>query len=196
MTQLILATTSPYRIEAFKFLGLDFISQGSNVDEYTAARPTKAEDLVGYLAKLKAEAVAKNFTDGIVMGFDSVGAFNGKILEKPRSRAEAFDRLKALSGHEHFFHTGLHFINIKTGQVATRVITTRIEMRDLSEAQINRYLDEDPRYATIAIGFDPVSHLSAAFVKNLYGSYNNYLRGIPLEAIGELLIDVGYDDLS
>ena len=81
---LILATTSPYRLEIFKKLGLHFTSEGSNVDEYTADRPSNPEDLTKYLAKLKAESVAENYQTGIVIGFDSVGLFNGEILEKPR----------------------------------------------------------------------------------------------------------------
>ncbi len=85
---LVLATTSPYRLEIFQKLGLHFTSEGSNVDEYTADRPSDPEDLTQHLAKLKAESVAENHQSGIVIGFDSVGLFNGEILEKPRSREE------------------------------------------------------------------------------------------------------------
>ena len=61
--KLILATISPYRIEAFKKLGVDFIAEGSNVDEEHADRPTDPVDLIQYLAKLKAEAVAQRHTE-------------------------------------------------------------------------------------------------------------------------------------
>jgi predicted house-cleaning NTP pyrophosphatase (Maf/HAM1 superfamily) len=64
---LILATTSPYRLEIFKRLGLHFTSEGSNVDEYTADRPSEPEALTQHLAKLKAESVAQNYTAGIVI---------------------------------------------------------------------------------------------------------------------------------
>ena len=92
--KIILATTSPYRIEAFKKLDLDFDAEGSNVDEYGIERPEKPVELVQFLAKLKAEAVAKNHSKGIVIGFDSVGYFQGKILEKPKNREEIINRLK------------------------------------------------------------------------------------------------------
>jgi septum formation protein len=101
MTKLILATTSKYRLDSFRFLDLDFISQGSNVDEYFEGRPNSPEELVRHLSKLKAESVAKTHNTGIVIGFDTVGCINGKILEKPKSRNEAFERLKSLSGNKH-----------------------------------------------------------------------------------------------
>ena len=86
MTKIILATASPYRQEAFKFLDLDFIAEASDIDEYFEGRPDDPKELVLCLAKLKAREVAKKHTEGIVVGFDSVGWFNGSVLEKPQSK--------------------------------------------------------------------------------------------------------------
>ena len=80
---LILATTSPYRREAFRELGYQVVLQGSNVDEYFEGRPGNPATLVMQLAKLKAESVAPGFSEGTVIGFDTVGWFQGKVLEKP-----------------------------------------------------------------------------------------------------------------
>jgi predicted house-cleaning NTP pyrophosphatase (Maf/HAM1 superfamily) len=85
MRKIILATASPHRIEAFRSLGLDIIVEPSNIGERTEHRPDTPEGLVKYLARLKAEHIAnkplieKNHSDGIVMGFDSVGYFNSTI---------------------------------------------------------------------------------------------------------------------
>ena len=76
--KIILATSSLHRIEIFQKLGLDFTTESSNVDEYGPERPKNPKKLVKYLAKLKAEAVAKNYSSGIIIGFDSVGYFNEK----------------------------------------------------------------------------------------------------------------------
>jgi len=65
--QIILATTSPYRIEVFTKSNIPFIAEGSEVDEYTGDRPTDPMALTAYLAQLKAEAVAKNHTEGFVV---------------------------------------------------------------------------------------------------------------------------------
>ena len=85
--KIILATTSPYRREAFGYLGIPFEAEGSNVDESQFERKDPKE-LVKNLSRLKAEAVAKNHSDTIVIGFDSITYFRGKILEKPKSKED------------------------------------------------------------------------------------------------------------
>ncbi|MFA5076352.1 MAG: Maf family protein [Patescibacteria group bacterium] len=192
MTKIILATTSPYRIAAFKELSLDFISEGSDVDEKFINRPTKPQELVLTLAQLKAENVAKNHQEGIVIGFDSVGYFQGQILEKPQSVAEGRERLIKLSGQKYFFYTGVWLINLDNQRVISRAVETEIDMRQLSEAEIDKYIAQDPNFKTYAHGYDPVGHYSSTFALKLVGSYNNFSLGIPLEAIAEMLIETGY----
>jgi len=193
MTKIILATTSPYRREVFGYLGIDFKVEGSNVDESQVER-NNPEELVKQLSKLKAEAVANNHPDAIVIGMDSVTYFNGQILEKPKSKEEDFQRLKALSGNNHQFYTGLYMVNTATNKTISRVVKTEVFMRNLSEGEINKYLEEDPNFNTYALGYDPVKHISASFVQRIEGSYYNLLGGIPLELIVEMLREIGYKE--
>ncbi|MCX6720273.1 MAG: Maf family nucleotide pyrophosphatase [Candidatus Staskawiczbacteria bacterium] len=190
--KIILGTTSPYRIQAFKFLRIDFVAEGSKVDESQVDR-NNPEELVKELSKLKAEAVAKNHNDAIVIGMDSVGYFNGKILEKPKSREEGFERLKSLSGNSHQFYTGIHIINTATEKVVSRVVKTGIYLRKFSEKEIETYLNQDKFFNTYALGYDPLEHYSSTFTEKIEGSYNNFLRGIPLEAVVGLLQEAGYN---
>lgn len=190
--KIILATKSPYRQEAFRFLNIDFTVEGSDVKEDFEERPENPEELVLTLAKLKAEAVAKNHKEGTVVGFDSVGFFNGKILEKVKSKEEALSRLRSLSGKSFQFLTGIHMINLSSGRVLNRLVRTDIDMRRLSDSEINKYLDQDPNYMTYAAGFDPVRNISSSFAKSIQGSYNNFLVGIPLEMMMEMLSELGY----
>jgi len=193
MAKIILATTSPYRRETFGYLGIDFETEGSNVDESQLER-NDPEELVKQLSKLKAEAVTKNHSDAIVIGMDSVTYFNGQIFEKPKSKEEDFQRLKTLSGKNHQFYTGIHMINTSSGKTLSRVVKTNVFMRKLSEEEINRYLNEDPNFNTYALGYDPVKHYSASFVQKIEGSYYNLLGGIPLETIVEMLKEMGYKE--
>ena len=193
MTKIILATTSPYRKETFGYLGIPFETEGSNVDESQLER-NDPEELVKQLSKLKAEAVAKNHSDAIVIGMDSVTYFNGQILEKPKSKEEDFQRLKALSGKNHQFYTGIHMIDTGSGKMLSKIVITDVFIRELSEKEINKYLDEDPNFNTYTLGYDPVKHYSASFVKKIEGSYYNLLGGIPLETIIEMLKEIGYKE--
>ncbi|OQA04155.1 MAG: Maf-like protein YceF [bacterium ADurb.Bin400] len=192
MSKIILATTSPYRQQAFKFLDLDFVAEGSDVDEYFSGRPSDPKVLVKLLAKMKAESVASRFDSGIVIGFDSVGCYNGQILEKPKSKQEAFDRLVMLSGNSHDFHTGLCLINLDTDQAISDIVSTKLYVRNLNKPEIEKYLSQDKRYNTYALGYDPLEHYSSTFIDRIEGSYNNFTRGIPLERIVELLSRIGY----
>ena len=193
MKKLILATTSPYRIEIFGYLGIPFEAEGSNVDESLAERKNP-EELVNHLSKLKAEAVAKNHSDAIVVGMDSIVFFEGKILEKPKSKEEDFKRLKDLSGKNHQFYTGIYLIDTTSGKRLSRVVITDVFMREFSDQEINRYLEEDPNFNTYALGYDPIRHISSSFVKEIRGSYYNLLGGIPLETIVEMLKEIGHKE--
>lgn len=173
-------------------LGIKSESFGSDIDERFAGRPEDPKELVLTLSRLKAESVAANFTGGIIIGLDSVGYFNRNILEKPKSREESFTRLKAFSGNSLQFFTGIYLINLDNGEKLNKAVETSVNVRELTEAEINKYLDQDPKYSTYALGFDPLGHYSSTFVTRLEGSYNNFLRGIPLETIVEMLIESGY----
>ncbi len=193
MTKVILATSSPYRREAFGFLGIDFETEGSNVDESQIER-SDPEKLVNQLSKLKAEAVAKNHSDAIIIGMDSAGYFNGKILEKPKSKEEAFGRLKVLSGQKYNFYTGVYVINTSNKKTAERIVMSEIFIRILSDSEINKFFEQDKDliYMTYAHGFDVKNLISTSFVSKIIGSPNNFLRGIPLEVIPEMLSEVNY----
>jgi septum formation protein len=191
MKKIVLATTSPYRQEIFGYLGIDFQAEGSGVDESQLERKDP-EELVKGLSKLKAEAVAKKFTDAIVIGMDSVAYFNGQILEKPKSKEEEFLRLKSLSGNSHQFYTGIYMINTASHEVISKVVKTEVFMRTLSDKEINKYLEEDPDFNTYALGYDPIKHLSASFIQRIEGSYYNLLGGMPLETVVEMLPEIGY----
>lgn len=192
MTKIVLATTSPYRKEAFKFLAIPFETEGSGVDESLFER-NHPKELVKLLSKLKAQAVAKNHKDAIVIGLDSLGYFKNKILEKPKSRKENFHRLKMLSGNSHEFLTGVYMINTVSGKTVAKVVKTRVFMRKLSDKEINRYLDQDESYKTLAAGYAAQDHISASFVKRIEGSPYNLFYGIPLETIVEMLSELGVD---
>ena len=189
--KIILATKSHYRKAAFEFLGLDFIAEGSNVEEYFDGRPDTPEELVKHLAQLKAEAVAKNHFQGIVIGFDSVGVLNNQILEKPKSRQEAFERLKSLSGNSHDFYTGIYMINLDNNRVLSDVVKTEALVRDLTDLEINEYLETDNKiWPTTCLGYDSLENYSCSFVKEIKGDYNNFTRGLPLGKIIEMLKEI------
>jgi len=190
--KIILATTSPYRKEVFESLDILFEVEGSNVDE-SQVESSDPEELVRELSKLKAEAVAKNHKDAIVIGFDSVGFFNGNILEKPKSKEESFERLKSLSGKEHYLYTGIHMINNLSGKVISKVNKNKIFMRKYSDEEIEKYFSQDQRFNTFSLGYNTEKHISASFIEKIEGNHLN-LKGIPLSDVIEMLNEMDYKE--
>lgn len=190
--KIILATASPYRIKSFSSLGLGFTSYASSVDEQTNDRPKTAKKLVSYLARLKAEDVSKRFNKEIVIGFDSVGDFNGEVLEKPRTRKDAYYRLEKLSGKVFMFYTGIYIINLLERTNLSSIAKTKCYMRDYQKSEIDKYLDQDRMYQNYAMGFSPAKYLSSTFIDRIEGGYNNITKGIPLEEVVSMLIKMGY----
>ncbi len=193
MVQIILATQSKYRIEGFKETGLSFVSKASNIDEYFKERPKDPKELVLHLAEKKAKEIEKNYSSGIIIGFDSVAYFDGEILEKPKSKTDCFKRLKKLSGKDHEFYTGIYMKNIDSSKELKKIVETKIKLRDLKNSEIEMYLNQDSEYNKKALGYDPLKYYSSTFVKEITGSYTNIIRGVPLETIIEMLHEIGYN---
>ena len=191
--KIILATTSKYRITVFAYLGIPFVTESSNVEEYGLPRKNP-KTLVSQLSSMKAEAVyAKHKKENsIIIGLDSIGYMKGKILEKPQSKAEAINRLSNISGKSHKTFTGICMINAKTGKKIQKVIETDSTFRKLSKKEILRYINENDNVFNICLGYDPGIGLSASFVETMTGSYHNLINGMPIEAIPDMLKKVGY----
>ena len=192
MTQIILATKSPYRKKFFEELDLDFVCEGSDINENFENRPKDPKELVKCLAKLKAEAVVKNHTSGIIIGFDSVGCFHGEIFEKTNSREETTNRIRRLSKNSYELFTGIHMINLDNGRILNDFVVTKIFFREIKDDEIEKYLNQDPNYTTYATGFDPQGYYSCSFASRIEGSYNNFLIGLPAERIMSMLFEIGY----
>jgi septum formation protein len=190
--KIILATASPYRKRAFKTLGIDFEICASGIDENFENRPKDPKKLVLELAKRKCEAVAKKYKSGLVIGFDSIAYCNHKILEKPRDIKEAKERILMMSGKKFNFYTGVYVKNITTGNTSKAVVETKGKMRGVSEREIDFYHRQDKKGIGYAIGFDVKYNFASTFVKEIKGSYLNFLDGIPLETILQMLYKLGY----
>lgn len=183
--KIILATTSWVRIKEFKKSGIYFEQMGSNVDESVVERKDPRL-LVSKLSKMKCEAVAKKYHEGIVMGFDSVGYFENEFLEKPITKKESFNRIKRMFDKEAKFITGIHMINTKTGKQTSEVIETCFLLKKLTDKQITDYLGQEEKFNTLALGFNPTKYPFKDVLKITKGNPDNLL-GLPMKDIKEMI---------
>lgn len=184
----ILASTSRYRAELLQRLAIDFKQVAPECDE-TALPDEPAIALVERLAVIKAQSVARQFPDALVIGSDQVACLDGRILGKPGTHAAAIEQLQALSGKNVDFNTGLCVMRQADDQVRQSVETTRVTFKHLNSEQIERYLQMDKPY-DCAASFRSEGYAST-IVTAIESDDPCTIIGLPLIRVAEYLDQLG-----
>lgn len=138
--KIILASGSPRRQKLLSALGYDFEVVTPVVREENMPGESP-EDHVKRLSRLKAESVARQYPDSLVVGADTIVVLDGRILGKPKSKGEAKSMLELLSDKTHIVYTGLSMIISTTDIVRSEYDSTRVTFNKLSPEDIDRYLE-------------------------------------------------------
>src|SRR5437899_11008615 len=99
--RLILASASPARRELLERAGYQFEVRPAHIDEPMDAGYSNPRQVVEHIAWLKAEAVARATTDGLLLAADTVAWLDGAPIGKPADEADARRILTSLGGREH-----------------------------------------------------------------------------------------------
>lgn len=175
--KIILASNSPRRKELLEQVGIEFEVMSSDVDEITDK--TAPADVVMDLSRIKAEAVARNNKGVVVLAADTVVAYNGQILGKPKDEADAFKMLKLLSGKAHQVFTGVTIVD-EAGESNSFFESTDVLMYENSDELIKKYIATgEPMDKAGAYG---IQGKGAVLVKEIKGDYNNVV-GLPLSRV-------------
>lgn len=137
---LILASESPRRRELLDYLDIDFTVMPSKAEESADAHLT-AEEMAMLNAWRKARSVAVRHPDCLTLGADTVVCLEETVFGKPRNLPEARRMLEALQGASHQVITGMALLQPAARRERVVSVTTRVTFRELSAAQIDRYLD-------------------------------------------------------
>lgn len=170
---IILASKSPRREELLKKLCTDFKIIGCDAAEIETSNNPR--DLAIKNARLKAETVAQDFPNDIVIGADTIVVLNGEIFGKPHGEDGAFVMLKTLSGKKHEVITGLAIC--ATGKTYTAAEITEVYFGEMTDAEIRAYvatgepLDKSGSYA--------LQGGAAKFIEKIHGDWSNVV-GLPL----------------
>lgn len=174
---LILASQSPRRRLLLKQIGLRFTVRPSCVEESFLDHETPAAN-AKRIALEKAQDVAARTTIGIVIGADTVVVLGKRILGKPKSRAEAQEMLRMLSGREHSVYTGLALVDCASGRRIVEVEKTKVKFRTLRAKEIKEYVASgSPMDKAGAYGIQ--DDYGAVFVEKVNGCFYNVM-GFPL----------------
>lgn len=193
MTRLVLASTSPFRKALLEKLGLPFITAAPEVDE-TPQPGESAIDLVQRLAAAKARALAKSYSDHLIIGSDQVCVIDGKITGKPHTEGKACDQLRQASGHSVIFYTGLALFNSSENSLKVICEPFSVDFRLLTEQEIINYVRKEQPLG--CAGSFKSEGLGITLFDRLTGRDPNTLVGLPLIALCEMLREAGVDPLK
>jgi septum formation protein len=193
MTNLILASTSPYRRSLLKRLQLPFECQSPDADETPLTNEAPA-DLVYRLALAKATSISRDHQAATVIGSDQVASLDGKILGKPGNHSTASGQLRACSGREVKFYTGLAVVSENSGFQQVHVEPFTVVFRDLSDAMIDNYLHMEQPYD--CAGSFKCEGLGIALFARLHGDDPTALEGLPLISLVTMLDAAGINSIK
>ena len=185
---LILASSSIYRRELLEHLQIPFSVISPDIDE-TPLPDEKPEDTALRLAKEKARKIAKTHQDALIIGCDQVATLDGIQLGKPLTHVNAVKQLRLMRGRRVAFHSALCLYNAKTGSMHAEDVVTEVEFRQLSDAQIENYLQKEQPYH--CAGSAKSEGLGIALIAAMHGTDPNALIGLPLIRLITMLQDEG-----
>ncbi|MEV4845610.1 Maf family protein [Micromonospora matsumotoense] len=176
--RLVLASQSPARRKLLQAAGIEPDVLVSGVDE-SQVIAERAEELCLELARLKAQAVSDRLRSTadertLVLGCDSVLAFDGEILGKPDDAADATRRWERMRGRSGVLHTGHCLIDMVHESRAEAVASTVVHFADVTDAEIAAY---------VATG-EPLAVAGAFTIDGLGGAFLNGIEGDPGTVVG------------
>jgi septum formation protein len=193
MPHLILGSTSRYRRELLQRLRLPFEVQAPDVDETPLPGEAPAA-LALRLALAKAQAVASQHPDAVVIGSDQVADLDGQAIGKPGTHERATEQLRAMRGRSIVFQTAVAVVRPGTGYARALLAPVRVRFRRLSDGEIEHYLRTEQPYD--CAGSAKSETLGIALLEAIDSDDPTALVGLPLIRTCELLRAAGIDPLG
>lgn len=187
-TSIILASSSPFRKELLERLNLPFECHSPEIDE-SLQTGESAATYVCRLAREKAQAISDKFPDAVIIGSDQCALLGEQILGKPGDHDNALQQLKAAQGKTVIFHTGLCVMQASSGFSESADILFQVKFRDLSDQQLNHYLDIEQPYQ--CAGSFKSEGYGAALFEHMQGDDPTALIGLPLIRLVSMLENAG-----
>jgi septum formation protein len=177
--RLILASTSPRRREILALLGLPFDVIPPEFDEIPLPHRSLEEEVLDF-ALGKAQSVAKNNPQSVVIGSDTMILLDGEKMGKPDSIDDAKCILRSLSGKTHRIFTSVAIIDGLGGPGLKTVEEVSVKMRDYAEQEIERYLSFNE--SLDKAGAYSIQGEGRALIESIGGDYLAAV-GLPLKPI-------------
>jgi septum formation protein len=191
--RLVLASTSRYRRELLARLRLPFEVCAPEVDERVLEGETPPQTAVR-LALAKADAIAAIDVDAVIVGSDQVADLDGRAIGKPGDHARATAQLRSMRGRTVVFQTAVAVACRALGVREAALVPVCVRFRDLTDAQIERYLRAETPYD--CAGSAKIETLGIALLERCESDDPTALVGLPLIRTCALLRLAGIEALD
>ena len=161
-----------------KNFGLKFIVKPANIIECNRKEGADFSNFVKKLAKEKAEEIARDNKDAVIIAADTIVVFRNIIIGKPHNPEDAFKTLNRLSNKWHKVYTGVYIKNPLKKRDYSVYELTRVKFRKLSGEEIIKYIKSgSPMDKAGSYGIQDDS--GCTFVEKIVGDYFNVV-GLPV----------------
>lgn len=188
MKQLVLASASPARLRLLHRAGMDPVVCQSGFDE-SQVQERDPSALVTKLASCKAQAVAKQYQDSLIVGCDSVLVVAGEIYGKPENETVAIARWQQMRGNQGQLYTGHALVDQTQEHSLVRYGLTTVYFSDISDRAIADYVATGEPLKC-AGGF-ALEGRGGLFVETIEGCHSNVI-GLSLPLLRQMLAELGY----
>ena len=184
--KIILASKSGVRKQILDKNNIDTEVIVSNVDEDEVKASLLSEGadpliVSKNLAEIKSIKVSNKHPNRLVLGADSVISLNNELINKPRSREEAFKILKKLNNSKHFLISSVCMSKNGT-MVWNHSDSSELKMKKLSEDQLLKYLNKIKTETLLSYGVYQVEADGLELFEYIKGDYNS-IMGLPIKDI-------------
>ena len=187
MSRLILASASPRRRELLTRIGLSFevLSARGEENPHSAIPEEMVQELsAGKALEIYGSLEEQEKEEAVIIGADTLVAFENRVMGKPHDEKDAFDMLFLLQGKTHQVYTGVTLLYTPKGETACKKLTflekTDVTMYPMTEQEILEYIATgEPMDKAGAYG---IQGRCAAYVRGICGDYNNVV-GLPVSRL-------------
>ncbi len=187
-TDIILASSSPYRQQLLARLNLPFRCQSPTIDE--SPRPDETPKALAMRLSLeKAQAVYCDHPEALIIASDQVAVCRGHIVGKPSTQERAMAQLQQASAQQVTFLTGLCLMGKGLAKPRLTVIPYTVHFRALSSEEIVRYIEADQPLD--CAGSFKWEKLGISLFARMEGEDPTALEGLPLITLCQWLREQG-----